>query len=61
MILPRILARKDFTHEVHILGIIPRDGPFLSRILVLFQVPLENWTARFDPNFPLSRGIDFLG
>ena len=41
--------------------IIPRDGPFLSRILIWCQVPLENLTACFDPNFPCSRRINFLG
>ena len=50
---PQIWARKDCAH--------PRDGPFLSRILVWCQVVLENLTARFVPNFPSSRRIEFLG
>ena len=31
--------------------IIPRDGPFLSRILIWCQVPLENLTACLFPIF----------
>ena len=34
--------------------ITPRDGPFLSRIFIWCQVPLENLTACFDPNCPFS-------
>ena len=30
---------------------ISRDGPFLFRILIWCQVPLENLTVRFDPLF----------
>ena len=41
--------------------IIPRDGPFLSRILMWCQVPLEKLTACLDPNFPFSDKQDFLG
>ena len=40
---------------------IPRDGAFLARILIWCQVPLENLTVCFDPNFSCSRRIDFLG
>ena len=38
-----------------------RDGPFLSRTFKRCHVPLKNLTAWFDPNFPFSRGIGFLG
>ena len=41
--------------------ITPRDGPFLSRIFFWCQVPLENLTPCFDPNFLSSRRIDLLG
>ena len=41
--------------------ITPRDGPFLSRIIIWCAVPLENLTACFVLNFPGSRRIDFLG
>ena len=43
----RLLARKDYAHEVHTFEISPRDGPFLSRIFIWCQVPLENLTACF--------------
>ena len=36
------------------------DGPFLSRILIWCQVPLENLTARSVSNLPGSRRMDFL-
>ena len=61
VIFPRTLARKDYTPEAHTFGPILRDGPFLSQILILRKVTLENLTACFDPNFPSSRGRDFLG
>ena len=38
----------------------PRDGLFLAQFFMACHVPLENWTVRFDPNFPFSK-IDFLG
>ena len=37
----------------------PRDGPFLSRILIWCPVLLENLMVCFDPNFSGSRGIYF--
>ena len=40
--------------------IIPRDGPFLSRILTWCHVPLENLTACFHPSFPPFLRIDFF-
>ena len=47
-------------HEVRTFGL-PRDGPFLFRIVIWYQVPLENLTVCFDRNIPGSRRIDFLG
>ena len=40
---------------------IPHNGAFLARILIWCQVPLENLTVCFDPNFSCSRRMDFLG
>ena len=60
VIFPRIWARKDYALEVlHTLGSFLAMEPFLSRICIWCQVPLENLTACLDPNFPSSRRIDF--
>ena len=58
---PRILARKNYAHEVHTFRQFPAKDPFFPDFLFTGQVPLENLTACFDPNSPFSRGVDFLG
>ena len=53
----KIKKRADCARAVHTF----EEGPFLSRIFMWCQVPLENLMACFDPNLPGSRRIDFLG
>ena len=61
VLFPRILARKDCAREVHTcLNNSFRWTPFFPGFFWC-QVPLENLTACFDPNFPSTRRIDFLG
>ena len=41
--IPQNRAAKDFAHEVRLFGIMPPNCPFLSRILVSYQMHPENF------------------
>ena len=58
---PRILAHTDCVTWGSHFWILPCDGPFPSRFLMWCHVPLEHLTVWFDPDFPTSRRINFLG